>query len=122
MHSEEVERLHQTSREQLENPTVNDVTATLLDDVEHNHSNQRGLVESPKGSYVHVPHSSSIEHDDVHEVYVELLQVHTYHSVEHDDVESGSPGGPLVVHSVDASLVVPEAVKRSHDGVEIFEQ
>jgi len=57
---------------------------------------------------------------DVHEVSVELLQVHTYHFVEHDDVQFGSPGSPLVVHSIDASLVAPEAVERSHDGVGIF--
>jgi len=68
-----VERLHQTSREELENPTVDDTIATLPNDVEHNHSNPRELVKSPKGSYAHVPHSSHVEHDDVYEVYVELL-------------------------------------------------
>ncbi|AES70252.2 DUF4283 domain protein [Medicago truncatula] len=51
VHSEREERLHQTSQGELENPTVNDVTVTLSDDVEHNHSNPRELVESPKGSH-----------------------------------------------------------------------
>ena len=60
MHSKEVERLHQ-----MENPAVDDVTATLPDD-QHYHSNSRELVETPKGSYAHVPHSSPVEHDDVH--------------------------------------------------------
>ena len=55
-------------------------------------------------------------------VSVELLKVHTYHFVEHDDVQFGSPDFPLVVRSIDASLVALEAVERSHDRVQIFEQ
>jgi len=37
VHFEEVERSHQTSREELEIPTIDDVTLALLDGVEHNH-------------------------------------------------------------------------------------
>ena len=75
VHSEEVKRLHQTSQEGLEIPTVEDVTTTLFDDVEHNHSSPRELEESPNGSHEHVSHSSPVKHDDVHEVSVDLLQV-----------------------------------------------
>jgi len=73
MHSERVERSHPTSREELEIPTVDDVTAMLYDDMEHNYSTPRELMESPKGSHEHVPHSSIVEHDDVHEVSVESI-------------------------------------------------
>jgi len=58
VHFERAEQLHQTSREELENPTLDDVTVTLSDDVENNRSSPRELVESPKGSQERVPHSS----------------------------------------------------------------
>jgi len=45
VHPVEVMSSHQTSREELEIPTVNDATDSLPDDVEHNHVSQRELVE-----------------------------------------------------------------------------
>jgi len=75
VHSERVERSHPTSQEDVEIPMVDDVTATLDVDVEHNHSTPREMMESPKGSHEHVPHSSIVEHDDVHEVSMESIQV-----------------------------------------------
>jgi len=90
MHSERAERLHQTSREELENPTVDDVTVTRSDDVEHNHSIPQELVESPKGSHERVSHSSPVEHIEVHEVYVESVQVQMDTVAKHIDVHSGS--------------------------------
>jgi hypothetical protein len=68
VHSERAEWLHQTSREDLENPTVDDVTVTLSNDVEHNHSIPWELVESPKGSHERVLHSSPFKHIEVHKV------------------------------------------------------
>jgi len=103
VHSEKAERLHQTSWEELEIPTVVDVTVMLSDDVEHNHSRPRELVESPRGSHERVPHSSPIEHNEVHEVSVESVQVQTDIVVEHVDVHSRS------CHS----LVSPVVVERS---------
>jgi len=41
--SVEVGMSHQKPREELENPTVNIVTSSLLDSVEHNHGNPREL-------------------------------------------------------------------------------
>ena len=38
MHSKRVKEPHPTSREELKNPVVDDVTTTLSDDVEYNHS------------------------------------------------------------------------------------
>jgi len=90
VHSEKAERLHQTLREELENFAVDDVTVTLSDDVEHNHSIPRELVESPKGSHEHVSHSSPVEHIEVHEVSVESVHVQIDTVVEHVDVHSGS--------------------------------
>lgn len=97
------ERLHQTSREELENPTLDVVTVTLSDDVENNRSSPRKLVESPKGYHERVPHSSPDEHNEVHEVSVESVQVQTNNVVEHVDVHSGSGH----------SLVSPAIVERS---------
>lgn len=90
VHSKRAEWLHQSSREELENPTVDDVTVTLSDDVEHNHSIPRKLLESLNGSHERVSHSSPVEHIEVHEVFVELGQVQTYTVVEHVDVHSSS--------------------------------
>jgi hypothetical protein len=70
----EVVRSHQTSREVLENPAVNDATDSLLDGVEHNHVCPRELLESPKGAREHVIHSSSVEHDDMHELSAEFQE------------------------------------------------
>ena len=38
VHYMRMEQSHPTSREELQSPVVDDVTATLSDDVEHNHS------------------------------------------------------------------------------------
>lgn len=65
MHPVEVMRSHQTSREELEIPTVNDATDSLLDGVEYNKVSLRELVESPKGAHESVPHSSPVENDDM---------------------------------------------------------
>jgi len=102
VHSEREERLHQTSREELENPTVDDVTVTLSDDVDHNHSIPQELVESPKGSHERASHSSPIEHFEVHEVSVESVQVQTDTVFEHVDVHSGSR----------SSLVLPVVIEQ----------
>jgi len=109
VHSEQVEQLHRTSREGLEIPTVDDVTATLFDDVEHNHSSLRELVDSPKGSHDHVSHSSLVEHDDVHKVSVYLLQVQADRFVECNDVQFDSHSSPPVDRTIDISLVSFEA-------------
>ena len=61
----EVGMSHQKPREELENPTVNVVTSSLLDSVEHNHGNPRELEESPKGPNEHVTHSSLLGREDV---------------------------------------------------------
>jgi len=122
VHSEGVERLHQTSREGLEIPKVDDVTATLPDDVEHNHSSLRELVQSPKGSHENVSHSSLVEHDDMHEVFVDLLQVQADRLVEHDDVQSNSHRSPHVGCTIDLSLVSHEATEGSLDGTGNVEQ
>lgn len=98
VHPKVVERLHQTSRVVLENPTVDDVVVPLPNDVEHNRSNPRELEESPKGSNEHVSQSSPVEHNEVHGVFVEFLQVQKEHFVEHVDVQSGSPDGLCPLH------------------------
>jgi len=90
VHSERAKQLPLTSREVLENPTIDDVTVTLSDDVEHNRSSPRELVESPRGSHVSVSHSSPFEHIEVHEVSVELVQVQIDNVVDQSDVHSGS--------------------------------
>jgi len=61
----EVVRSHQTSREVLENPTVTEVTESLLDGVEHNHVNQHELLESPKSSNERATHSSPLGREDI---------------------------------------------------------
>jgi len=115
VHSERAERLHQTSQEELENSAVDDVTVTLSDDVEHNHSIPRELVESPKGSHERVSHSSPVEHIEVHEVYVESVQVQTDTVVEHIDVHSGSRSSlvlPVVIEQPLAEKVsMPTAIQ-----------
>jgi hypothetical protein len=99
---------------------MDDVPGLLSDEVDHNRSSPRELEESPKGSHEskhnlsspreleenpkgHIesaPHSSHvIEHQEVHEVSVELVQVQTDTVVEHDDVHAGSHAlkSPVVV-------------------------
>jgi len=100
----------------LEIPTVDDVTATLFDDVEHNRSSPRELVERPRGSDELVPYSSILEHGDVHEVSAESLLVQTNNLVEHVDVHSFPNRSPMEVRSIGKSLVSHEAVKRSLEG------
>jgi hypothetical protein len=48
VHSEREERLHQTSQDELENPTVDDGAVMLSDDMEHNHSIPRELWKVPR--------------------------------------------------------------------------
>jgi len=102
VHSERAERLHQSSREKLDNPTIDDVTVTRSDDVEHNHSIPRELAKSPKGSHECVSHSSPVEDIEVHEVSVKSVQVQTDTIVEHVDVHSGARN----------SLVLPVVIKQ----------
>jgi len=118
VHSKKVEQLHPTSREEVQIPTVDDVTATLSDDVEHNHLTPRELMESPKGSHEHVPHLSIVEHDDVHEVSVESIQVQTDSLVEHVDMHSVPQRSPMAECSIDKSLVTHEAVEKPLEGTE----
>jgi hypothetical protein len=59
-------------------------------------------VESSKGSHERVSHSSPVEHIEVHEVFVELVQVQTDTVVEHVDVHSGSRN----------SLVLPVVIEQ----------
>jgi hypothetical protein len=61
----EVTKSPQKSREELENLSVNDVTDSLLDSVEHNHMSPRELEGSPKGSNVHGTHSSPLGSEDL---------------------------------------------------------
>jgi hypothetical protein len=102
VHSVRGERLHQTSREDLENPTEDDVTVSLSDDLEHNHSISRELVESPKGSHERVSHSSPVNNIEVHEVSVESAPVQMDTVVEHVDLHSDSRG----------SLVLPVVIEK----------
>ncbi|RHN78082.1 hypothetical protein MtrunA17_Chr1g0161611 [Medicago truncatula] len=118
MHSERVKQSHPTSREELENHVVDDVTPTLSDDVEHNHSRPQELVESPKGAHEHVPHSSIVEHDDVHEVSKESPQVQTENLVEHVDMHSVPNQSPMAARSIDNYVVSHEAVVISLEGTE----
>jgi len=117
-HSERVEQSHPTSREELENPVVDDVTATFSDDVEHNHSRPPELVESPNGDHEHVPHSSTVEHDDVHEVSMESQQVQIENLVEHVDVHSVPNQSPMAACSIDNFVVSHEAFVISLEGTE----
>jgi hypothetical protein len=92
----EVGRSHQTSREVLENPTVSDVTNSLLDSVKHNHVSQRELVESPKGARESVTRPSHVEHDDMHEVSADFQ--------DHQEI-SACPIDPIVtLENSDGSL------------------
>ncbi|XP_024627637.2 uncharacterized protein [Medicago truncatula] len=120
VHSEIAVKLHLTSREVLENPTMDDVSGLLSDEVDHNRSSPRELEESPKGSHESEhnlsspreleespkgsiesgPHSSHVfEHQEVHNEFVESVQVQTDTVVEHDDVYARSHAlkSPVVV-------------------------
>ena len=98
VHSERVVQSHLTSWEVLENPTMDDVTVTLSDDVEHNRQSPQELEESPKGSCERVPHSSTDEHNEVQEVSDDTVQDQTYDVDEHVDGSSRSrPVSPVVV-------------------------
>jgi len=118
VHSERVERSHPTSQEEVMILMVYDVTVTLSDDVEHNHSTPRELMESPKGSHEHVPYSSIVEHDDVHEVSVESIHVQTDNLVEHVDVHYVPQRSPMDACFIDKSLVTHEVVKKPIEGTE----
>jgi len=112
--SERAEQLHLTSQEVLENHVLNEVTVTHSDDVEHNRSCPRELVESPKGYYERVSHSSQVEHIEVHEVSVESAQVQTDTIDEQVEVHSGlrpSLASLVVVErslAASASMTIPE--------------
>jgi hypothetical protein len=73
VHSVEVEQSHQTSREELENPTVTVVTNPLLDSVKNNHVNLRELEESPIDSIERASHSSPLGREDVRPDGVEQM-------------------------------------------------
>ncbi|RHN79268.1 hypothetical protein MtrunA17_Chr1g0175461 [Medicago truncatula] len=129
VHPETAERLHQTSLEELENPTLDDVTVTLSDDVENNRSSPRDMVESPKGSHECVPHSSPDEHNEhneVHEVSVESVQVQTDIVVEHVDVHFESDHSLVSPVIVEQSLVVsasmPTTIQEEQVVVELQQQ
>jgi len=64
----------------------------------------------------HVSHSSHVEHDDVHEVYVDLLQIQAGHFVEGSDMQSDSHRSPPVDRTIDLSLVSFETAEGSLDG------
>jgi hypothetical protein len=121
------ERLHQTSLEELENPTLDDVTVTLYDDMENIRSSPRELGESPKGSNERVPHSSPDEHNEhneVHEVFVESVQVQTDTVIEHVDVHSGSGHSLVSPVIVEQSLAVsmPTTIQEEQVVVELQQQ
>jgi len=103
VHSERAVQSHLTSREVLDNPTMDDVTVTLSDDVEHNRPSPRE--QSPKGSDERVPHKSTDEHNEVQEVSDDTVQDQTYDVVEHVDGSSGSrPVSPVVVEKTLAAI------------------
>jgi hypothetical protein len=83
---------------------VDDVVVMLFDDVEHNHLIPRELVETPKGSHEHVSHSSPVEHIEVHEVFVESVQVQTDTVVEHVDVHFGSHNSLVLLVVIEQPL------------------
>jgi hypothetical protein len=62
-----VDQTHQTSRAVLENPVIEDKSATLQDGVEHDHVSPRELEESPKGARDNVPRPFTDTHDGMHE-------------------------------------------------------
>jgi len=84
---------------------VDDVTVTLSDDVEHNHSIPRELVESPKGSHERVSHSPPVKHVEVHEASVESAQVQMDLVVEHVDVHSGSRSSLVLLVVIEQPLI-----------------
>jgi hypothetical protein len=63
-----VEQTTQTSRGDLENPTVNDVSEPLQDGVELDYVSPRELEESPKGAREIFPRPPSVEHVSMREV------------------------------------------------------
>jgi len=67
----EVTMLNQKSREVLKNPSVTELTDSLLENVEYNHMSPRELVESPKDSNVHDTHSSPLGCEDIRPIGVE---------------------------------------------------
>jgi len=93
---DEVEQTTQTSREELEIPTVDDVSELLQDGVEHDHVSPRELVESPKGARESVIRPSPMEHDDTHEVSADFQ--------DHQEI-SAHPIDPIVtLENSDGSL------------------
>lgn len=64
----EVGESDQTSREELERPTLTNVTTSLLDSAEHNHGNPREPGESPKGPTASVSHLSPLGREDIRPV------------------------------------------------------
>jgi len=75
-------------------------------------------VESSKGDHEHLPHSSTVEHNDVHKVSVESPQVQTENLVEHVDVHSIPNQSPMVARSIDNFVMSHEVVVISLEGTE----
>ena len=116
VHPVEVMRSHQTSREELEIPTVNDATDSLLDGVEHNHVTPRELVERSKGAHESVPQSSPVEHYDMNDVSADFFKDHADDFVEQEVEHSGSRNTSPVGRPIAHCLVSHEASDGSLDG------
>ena len=69
-------------------------------------------------AHEHVPHSSIVEHDDVHEVSVESSQVQTENLVEHVDVHSVPNQSPMAARSINNCVVSHDAIVISLEGTE----
>jgi hypothetical protein len=82
----------QTSTEEEEIPTVDDVSEPLQDGVEHDHVSPRELEKSPKGARESVPSPSPVEHADVM-AGMQLMKPPTA-------IESHDVGGGLPLHEV----------------------
>jgi len=116
MHSEEEEQLQMEPREVVKNPNNSDATAALSDVVEQEHSRSRELVESRKVSDANATLASPVATDDVQERSAELVSsasdrevspiLHDHHVVEHSDVQSKSPVGPISVRPILVEPVV----------------
>jgi hypothetical protein len=144
VHSVEVEKSHQASREVLENPTVTVATNPLLDSVKNNHVNHRELEESPIGSIESASHLSPLGREDVrpdgveqtHQILREELEIPVIDDiseplqdgVEHDHVSprelEKSPKGaresvsrPSSVEHVDMHEVSAEHHKHPKDSI-----
>ncbi|KEH29250.1 hypothetical protein MTR_4g031785 [Medicago truncatula] len=125
---------------ELENPTADYASALLSDvveygrlspreleespkgshDSEHNRSSPRELEESLKGPNEGAPHTSHIEHHQVHEVSVELVEVHTDIVDEHIEVHSGSHATFELPVVVEPTTSVSESVPTEEEHLSRF--